>query len=53
MLSSGMLRRVAIVRTDVSEERRFLLPNIQEDSVRHSHRRENIKSYIALIGWAL
>jgi hypothetical protein len=24
MLSSGMLRRVALVRTDVSEERRFL-----------------------------
>jgi hypothetical protein len=27
--------------------------NIPEDGNLHSHRRENLKSYIALIGWAL
>jgi hypothetical protein len=26
---------------------------IPEDGVLHSHRRENLKSYIALTGWAL
>jgi hypothetical protein len=27
--------------------------NIQEDCILYSHRRENLKSYIALTGWAL
>jgi hypothetical protein len=27
--------------------------NIPEDSILHSHRRENLKSYIALTGWTL
>jgi hypothetical protein len=27
--------------------------NIPEDGVLHSHRRENLKSYIALTGWTL
>jgi hypothetical protein len=31
MVSSGLLRRVALVRTD--------------DTILHSHRRENLKSY--------
>jgi hypothetical protein len=65
MVSSGMLRRVALVRTDVSEEpgasfirvtkigevgttqaatsnRRTLRRN----TILHSHRRENLKSYM-------
>jgi hypothetical protein len=104
MASSGMLRRGALVRTDVSEEFsasfirltriaelgtlavcRFLVMtnvgpsspilvnlmkealrswetsvltkatwrNIPEDAILHSHRRENLKSYIALTGWTL
>jgi hypothetical protein len=77
MVSSGMLRRVTLVRTDVSEEirasfirvtrigelgttlaalalissetsvlTRATRRNIPEDTILHSHRRENLKSYI-------
>jgi hypothetical protein len=98
MASSGMLRLVALVRTDVSEEisasivflllrsvRRLLVTdnvvptspilvtlmmealssseisiptratrrNIPEDDILHSHRRENLISYIALTDWTL
>jgi hypothetical protein len=77
MVSSGMLRRVALVRTDASEElsasffrvktigvlgttlavttnRRTLRGNTTkgvtflEDAIPHSHRCENLKSYIGL-----
>jgi hypothetical protein len=37
MVSSGMLRRVVLTRVT----RR----NIAEDTIPHSHRRENLKSY--------
>jgi hypothetical protein len=54
MTSSGLLRRVALVRTDVSEElspsetsvlTRVTRRNIPEDVILHSHRCENLKSY--------
>jgi hypothetical protein len=54
MAPSGMLRRVAFVRTDVTEElsasfitvtRIGELGNIPEDAIPYSHRRENLKSY--------
>jgi hypothetical protein len=41
-----MLCHVALVRTDVSEElTRATRHNIPEDTILHSHRRENLKSY--------
>jgi hypothetical protein len=41
MVSSGLLRRVALVRTT----RR----NNPEDTILHSHRRENLKSYTVYV----
>jgi hypothetical protein len=70
LASSGILSRVALVITDVSEEHsasiirvtriselgttlavtsvltRATPRNIQEDAILHSHRRENVKSYL-------
>jgi hypothetical protein len=62
MAFSGMLRRVALVRTDVSEESPILVTLMMEalsssemsvftratrrDAILHSHRRENLKSYL-------
>jgi hypothetical protein len=40
MMSSGMLRRVVLTRAT----RR----NIPEDTILHSHSRENLKSYIVI-----
>jgi hypothetical protein len=88
--SSGMLRPVALVRIDVSEELSVSIirvtrigelgttstilvtlmmealgssetsvltkatrRNIPEDTILHSHCRENLKSYIALTGWSV
>jgi hypothetical protein len=48
MSSSGMLRRVALVRTDVSEELSASTIRVtrigEEDAILHSHRRQNLKS---------
>jgi hypothetical protein len=45
-----MLGRVAILRSDVSEElSRATRRNIPEDVILHSHRRENLKSCIVII----
>jgi hypothetical protein len=40
-------------RRNVSPVRYELGFYIPEDDILHSHRRENLKSYIALTGWAL
>jgi hypothetical protein len=48
MVSSGLLRRVELVRTDVSEETATRRNN-PEDTILHSHRRENLKSYIPIL----
>jgi hypothetical protein len=53
-VSSGLLRRVSLVRTDVSEApgssetsvlTRTTRRNNPEDTIFHSHRLENLKSY--------
>jgi hypothetical protein len=75
MPSSGMLRRVVLLRTDVSKKRSACVimvtrigglcssetsvlrkatrRNISEDVILHSQSRENLKSYVALIGWTV
>jgi hypothetical protein len=43
----------AIVSFETSVLTRATRSIIPEDGIPHSHRRENLKSYIALTGWAL
>jgi hypothetical protein len=43
----------ALGSSDTSVLTRAARRNIPEDVILHSHRRENLKSYIALTGWAL
>jgi hypothetical protein len=43
----------AIRSSETSVLRRATQRHISEDGILHSHRRENLKSYIGLTGWAL
>jgi hypothetical protein len=43
----------AIYSSETSVIIRATCHHIPEDGILHSHRRENLKSYIALTGWAL
>jgi hypothetical protein len=43
----------ALISYEASVLTRATRSNIPEDDILHSHRRENIKSYIALTGWTL
>jgi hypothetical protein len=39
--------------SETSVHKRVTLRHIPHDGIFHSHRRENLKSYLALTGWAL
>jgi hypothetical protein len=43
---------VALCSSETSVLTRARRRNNPEDAILHSHRRENLKSYIALTGWA-
>jgi hypothetical protein len=43
----------AIRTSETSVLRGAIRHNIPEDGILHSHRRENLKSYIELTGWTL
>jgi hypothetical protein len=43
----------AIRSSETSVATRVIRRNIPEHGILHSHRRENLKSYVALTGWAL
>jgi hypothetical protein len=47
------LMKEAISSSEKSVLTRAPHRNIPEDVILHSHRRENLKSYMALTGWAL
>jgi hypothetical protein len=56
VLSSPILvtLMMKVIRSsETSVPSRATLRNIQEDDFIHSHRPENLKSYIALTGWTL
>jgi hypothetical protein len=43
----------ALSSSEMSVLKRATRRNIPQDTILHSHRRENLKSYIALTGWTL
>jgi hypothetical protein len=43
----------AVSSSETSVNIKAIRRNIPEDDILHSHRRENLKSYIALTGWTL
>jgi hypothetical protein len=45
--------RISELETLAVTSHRSTLRNIPEDGILHSYRRENLKPYIAIIGWAL
>jgi hypothetical protein len=47
------LMKEALSSFETSALTRTTRRNIPEDDILHSHRRENLKSYIALTGWTL
>jgi hypothetical protein len=47
------LMKEALRSSETSVLTRATRRNIPEDAIHHSHRRENLKSYIALTGWTL
>jgi hypothetical protein len=47
------LMKEALSSSETSVVTKATRRNIQEDGILHSHRLENLKSYIALTGWAL
>jgi hypothetical protein len=47
------LMKEALSSSETSILARATRHNIPEDSILHSHRRENLKSYTALTGWTL
>jgi hypothetical protein len=51
ILSTLMAEAIRFSETSVVT--RATQRNNSEDGILHNHRRENLKSYIALIGWAL
>jgi hypothetical protein len=45
--------RETLRSSETSVLTRVTRPNISEDDILHSQRRENLKSYLVLTGWAL
>jgi hypothetical protein len=47
------LMKEALSSSETSVLKRATRRNIPEDTILHSHRRENLKSYTALTGWTV